>query len=443
MQEKKKARPPSGAARHCGEARPDQIQHALDLEAAVSTLESKLNEKRICENAVSHTIEVIRDFYDADCVLVVVINPQSLTLRCENKVYREGFISSIIEALIVPGTPELIREMMQVKTFTVLDIPALAKNNVAVYRSLSLAGLRQMLTIPYGVPSNGLLSVCNPRKHTAHSSLLCMAAYVIAVELPVQNRNQLVRSTSCDGAQLAENEVYIKLLDGFELHTKEGMLTEQAIQRKQGVVFLALLLFQKGQLLPIDSLLESLWDDPDILTDPERTLRNLGYSVRKNIEHLFAGGDFLKIQKTGFAIGRKYMITTDFDRFVLRVCEADQLTDGKAKLEHYTAALDAFQGVVLPHHKSKVIDRIAGHYHRKRTDVQNTALSLMFNLNLFERMYELIDQALVCRGWDKDLFYWDIKAKMGMQMFAEARSVFLANKEKFSDLQLEELSVLV
>lgn len=151
----------------------------------------------------------------------------------------------------------------------------------------------------------------------------------------------------------------------------------------------------------------------------------------------------MEIQKTGFAIGRKYMITTDFDRFVLRVCEADQLTDVKAKLEHYTAALDAFHGVVLPHHKSKVIDRIAGHYHRKRTDVQNTALSLMFNLNLFERMHELIDQALVCRGWDKDLFYWDIKAKMGMQMFAEARSVFFANKEKFSDLQLEELSVLV
>ena len=234
MQEKKKARPPSGTARYCGEARPDQIQHALDLEAAVSTLESKLNEERICENAISHTIEVIRDFYDADCVLVVVINPQSQTLRCENKVCREGFVSSIVEALIVPGTPDLIREMMQIKAFTILDIPALAKNNVAVYRNLSLAGLRQMLTIPYGVPINGLLSVCNSRKHTAHSSFLCMAAYVIAVELPVQNRNQLARSTSCDGAQLAENEVYIKLLDGFELHTKEGMLTEQAIQRKQG-----------------------------------------------------------------------------------------------------------------------------------------------------------------------------------------------------------------
>ena len=43
MQEKKKARPPSGTARHRGEVRPDRIQHALDLEAAVSTLESKLN----------------------------------------------------------------------------------------------------------------------------------------------------------------------------------------------------------------------------------------------------------------------------------------------------------------------------------------------------------------------------------------------------------------
>ena len=58
-------------------------------------------------------------------------------------------------------------------------------------------------------------------------------------------------------------------------------------------------------------------------------------------------------------------------------------------------------------------------------------------------LHELIGQASVCRGWDKDLSYWDIKAKISMRMLEEAKEVFLTNKEKFSDLQLEELSVLV
>ena len=59
-----------------------KVQYALDLEAAMSALEVKLNEERICENAVSYVVQTIRDFYDADCVLVIAVNPQSLTLRC-------------------------------------------------------------------------------------------------------------------------------------------------------------------------------------------------------------------------------------------------------------------------------------------------------------------------------------------------------------------------
>ena len=429
MQEKKKVRP-------------EQIQYALDLEAAVSTLESKLNEERICENAVSHTIEVIRDFYDADCVLVVAINPQSLTLRCVNKVYREGFVSSIMEALLVPGSPEMLQEMMQVKTFTVQDIRTLARNRPKVYRDLALVGLDLMLSAPYGTPNNGLLSVCNPRKYADHSSLLCLASYVIDAELAAQGKAIPAQRVLCSDQALLENEVYVKLLDGFELHTKAGIATEQSIGRKQGTLFLVLLLLQKGRLLPAQSLLHSLWDDLDVLDAPERALKNLSYNVRKKIEHLFSENDFLEIHKAGYAVSRRYTVMTDFDRFVLRIREADVVPDIDEKLGRYMAALDAFQGVVLPHHKSKVIDRIAGHYHRKRTDVQNTALSLMFGLNYFEQMHELIDRASVCRGWDKDLSYWDIKAKIGMQMFAEARDAFLANREIFSDLQLEELSVL-
>ena len=66
----------------------------------------------------------------------------------------------------------------------------------------------------------------------------------------------------------------------------------------------------------------------------------------------------------------------------------------------------------------------------------------MFLMKQFERMSDFIDQTSVARGWDRDLHYWDIKAKLGMQMIPEAKAVFFANKEKFSDLQLRELDVL-
>ena len=60
---------------------PAKVQYALDLEAAMAALEVKLNEERICENAVSHVVQTIRDFYDADCVLVLSVNLQIMTAR--------------------------------------------------------------------------------------------------------------------------------------------------------------------------------------------------------------------------------------------------------------------------------------------------------------------------------------------------------------------------
>ena len=265
---------------------------------------------------------------------------------------------------------------------------------------------------------------------------------MIDAELAAQGKAIPAQRVLCSGQALLENEVYVKLLDGFELHTKAGIATEQSIGRKQGTLFLVLLLLQKGRLLPAQSLLHSLWDDLDVLDAPERALKNLSYNVRKKIEHLFSENDFLEIHNAGYAVSRRYTVMTDFDHFVLRIREADVIPDIDEKLERYVEALDAFQGVVLPRHHSKAIDRITAQYDRKRMDVQNTALSLMFGLHQFEQMHELIDQASICRGWDKDLFYWDIKAKIGMQMFTEARDAFLANREIFSDLQLEELNIL-
>ena len=298
-----------------------------------------------------------------------------------------------------------------------------------------------MVVAPYGVAGEGLVMVCDPKKYSSFGTLLQFASYAITVELSHQRKRQELKPKFQTQCELSADEVYVKLLDGFELHTKAGVATEQSIGRKQGILFLVLLLLQKGRALSVQSLLNSLWDDLDVLDVPERALKNLSYNVRKKIEHLFTENNFLEIHKTGYAINSRYTITTDFDRFVLRIQEADQLPDPEVKLGHYIKALDTFQGVVLPRHNARVIARIVEQYDRKRSDIQNVSLSLMFLMKQFERMSDFIDQTSVARGWDRDLHYWDIKAKLGMQMIPEAKAVFFANKEKFSDLQLRELDM--
>lgn len=306
----------------------DQVQYALDFAAAMSALEIKLNEERIFENAVSHTIQTIRDFYDADCVLVIAVNLQSMTSRCIYKTYRRGINpTSIIESLLVPGSSELLKEMMNSKTFSFIETQALADMYTKSYREFTTAGVYSMMTTPYGISSEELIMVCNPQRYGVFGTLLQFASYTIAVELSSQKKTPKLKSAQISHCEFLHDEVYVKLLDGFELQTKSGVATEQSIGRKQGVLFLVLLLLQKGRLLSVQSLVNSLWDDPDALDDPERALKNLGYNVRKGIKHLFNENDFLEIHKSGYAISRRYTITTDFDCFVLRVRKADEIRD--------------------------------------------------------------------------------------------------------------------
>ena len=443
MQEKEQALLAGGAAQH-HDAQADQIRYALDLEAAMSALEARLNEERICENAVSHVIQAIRDFYDADCVFVVATSLHSTMLRCIDKVYREGFVTSVLEGMLMLGTPALIQKMMQAKSVAVWDLHLLSEISPKAYQEMMSAGIESVHTVPFGVPGDGLLIVCNAKRHAFCSSFLRLASYVVAAELGAQSKPEKAAYPSGrqDAPSGHENEVYVKLLDGFELHTHAGVATEQTIGRKQGILFLVILLFQKGRLLPAQSLLHSLWNDPETLDDPERALRNLSYNVRKKIEPLFTENNFLEIHKSGYAISRRYTITTDFDRFVLRIREADELPDTASKLERYMEALDSFHGVVLPRNSAKVIARIVDQYERKRIDVQNVSLSLMFLLKQFDRMHDFIDHTSMYRGWDRELHYWDIKAKMGMQMFTEAREIFLEHKEKFSAFQIDEFGIL-
>ena len=163
MQEKEKALLAGGAARH-HDAQADQIRYALDLEAAMSALEARLNEERICENAVSHVIQAIRDFYDADCVFVVATSLHSTMLRCIDKVYREGFVTSVLEGMLMLGTPALIQKMMQAKSVAVWDLHLLSEISPKAYQEMMSAGIESVHTVPFGVPGDGLLIVCNAKR---------------------------------------------------------------------------------------------------------------------------------------------------------------------------------------------------------------------------------------------------------------------------------------
>ena len=65
-----------------------------------------------------------------------------------------------------------------------------------------------------------------------------MLSYVAVSEINEMNLMNQQKSTFFDDGTLAPNDVYVKLLDGFELHTKEGVVTEKELRSNQSVLFL-------------------------------------------------------------------------------------------------------------------------------------------------------------------------------------------------------------
>ena len=167
----------------------------------------------------------------------------------------------------------------------------------------------------------------------------------------------------------------------------------------RGVIFLTLLLMQTGRMLSNDSLLKLLWDESDIKEDRERSLRNMGYSVKKNLTQIFPDKPFLDIQKNCFSISRRYSITTDLDYFTYRVRDIEGIKDPEEQLEKYLAVLEDFSGMVLPDQDHSVIGNIVEMYENRRNSVQDTCLELMYDLQKYNKMREFIVSISSARGW--------------------------------------------
>jgi len=250
------------------------------------------------------------------------------------------------------------------------------------------------------------------------------------------------KSTIFNDSDLADNEVYVKLLNGFELHTREGVVTERDIRRKQGVLFLTLLLWQNGKAITDNALMHLLWEDPDALEEPERALKNLSYNVKKSIIHLFPANGFLEIKKSGYSISRRYSIKTDLDYFTYKIRDAEGTINPESRLEKYLKELDEFSGIVLPEHDHRAIGHIVETYENRRKSVQDSCLALMYELGKYNQMREFIGTISAARSIDSQLAYWNIKSNIALKRIDQAKKQLTEYNEILTEQQIDELQHL-
>ncbi len=425
-----------------------QIQFALDFEATVTSLEARLRGGYQFQEIIMDALKTTMDFYDADSALVVSLDMDLLIAKAEYEAHREGFMPVCgTEPLYLTDYPEIMEVLHHVaskmEAFPFTEVFTLLAKGSKSYQRLEQIGIQSIMAVPYSKRNTGFVAVINPRKYKDRpdeNELLQVLSYVTVAEINEMNLMNYQRNSFFDSDDLAPNDVYVKLLDGFELRTREGIIREKDLRSNLSVLFLTHLLLKKGASISEKTLLEALWEKPRELAAPEKTLKNLSYSTKRKIIHLFPSNGFLEIRRTAYGIGRKYNVITDLDWFGYKVRDIQGIHDEKARLEQYMNLLDDFNGMVLPnldHRSLKAIDTL---YDERREEVQLEALALMYKLGQYSEMHGFINRINLRKGFREPFVYWEIKSDIGMSRRDMANKLF---QEKEDILTAEHKSELI
>lgn len=426
-----------------------QVALDMDTTAALSTILERTTGDFTIEELVSVTAGIAMEYHNADSVIFITIDNDLTAAECLFETHRADFSPLCgTGPMYMDEYPALLKVLMRALLMAVEAKGFISAQNILPmlpsgsreYKRMKQIGLESIMGVKYGKSEHQFIAVINPRKYGKEGDILRLLARVVDSEIDRLGQPNMGEGFSFGAGKLAKNEVYVKLLNAFELHTRKGVLTEEDITRNQEIVFLTVLLMKQDEgMIPATTLLHMLWEDPEALSEPERTLKNLSYRVNKKLKQLFPRGDFLEIKKKSYMVSQKYKITTDLDRFSYMIRDAEGVTNPKARLDRYLKALDDFSGIVLPQQDHQAIQFVTEKYESARRRAQNECLSLMFELGDYTRMAEYIRSISVTRTMDGELAYWSAMMYTGVGQHQQARELLEENEMYLSETQINDI----
>lgn len=403
----------------------------IDLQTAISIIMETVSTECPIEELMSVAADVAMKYHDGDSAFFFNYDRGMKTAQCTYETHRANFPPICgTEPLYLDEYPTLLKMMMDVITgiaarkefVSFPDFSSFLPSKSREARRMEQVGLHSALGVSLNA-GRDFIVVVNLRKNTDHGDVLRMLGYVLTTEIEKRGSSHSTGSISFGKGELAENEVYVGLLNGFELRTKYGSVTEKELTSGRGIILLTILLFEDDHMLSRDALLDKIWGSENNLSDSERTLNNIGYRTNNKLRKLFRSHDFLEKDRNCFFISNNYKITTELDAISYEIRDIEGVLDDEKRLERYIALLDRFSAVVLPRQKHQGIEQIVRLYDEKKVEVQNTVLELMYQLKKYEEMKKFIDSICSKRGWDAALAYWHMKSLIGMGKHGSAQAL--------------------
>ncbi|MCD7865196.1 MAG: hypothetical protein LUG54_04135 [Clostridiales bacterium] len=400
----------------------EEITYCVDYERTVTELEARLRGGYQFQEIIMTALATTMNYYDADSALVVSIDMDMMIAKPEFETHKEGVLPVCgTGPMYLNNYPAILKAARAIiqnnSSVPYTDISLFLKKDSKEYQRMEQIGIHSIMAVPYNKRNTGFVAVINPRKYTkhpGHNSLLQVLSYVSVAEVNEMNLMNYQRTSFFEEGRLAPNDVFVKLLNGFELSTKEGTVREEDIKSNQHVLYLTHLLLKKGLPISEADLINDIWDTahrPDLA---EQRLRNINYEVKPKIIHIFPDLNPLLCGKAAYSFNRRYNVITDLDVFGYRIRDIQGKPPGEERVNDYMKLISDFSGVVLPNVDHRSLEQVDQLYEEKLKLAQIECISFMYDLGLYAKMHDFICRITLGRELTSSLAYWDIKSIIGM-----------------------------
>lgn len=276
----------------------EHIQYALEVEQALSSLESNLHNSDDPEEIITKMLVAAVTFYDGDWAGIMEAD---LTMKVWSTLWwynrktdgmtpnsfgdlQEGeYLVRWIDALM-HGTPMVIH-----------DIEDIAKSSPLEYAFMKQNSVSSIIAVPFWKRPTGFLIVRNPKRYLNRSSLLQMMAFVAVSSV---NEKRLMDSTKLkmipDVIQ-KDSDIIINVFDELQIITSKGVLTEKDLKSpKINKLIVYLLQHTRRPASPYE-IVRDLWPEDD-LSKAGMNVKSLVYRCQQMFSLI---SDYRLIESTG------------------------------------------------------------------------------------------------------------------------------------------------
>lgn len=424
------------------------MEYLFRFEGTLAGLEKGLHNDDDPEEIAMQTIEVARDFYDADwCGLISgdldagVFYPYWWANRAVGRMAQTKFD----EFEFLNDYDTWMHALLHGEN-VVLSGLSQRKEGVtgSEFRHYQKMDVQSVIGVPlfYHKPC-GFMIVKNPKQYADQPTMLAILGYVVLnCWKEQQNLEALKLQMKQPCAELkTERDVFVRLFGEPEIHTLKGQLSAQTLNSPKGWRLLSYLVLRKKPV-PIRIIADALSNDEE-LDRAQNALRVVMSRMKPKLESILDPKESLITNSTyGYRINEHYNLISDLEEFERHIANAKAQVDICPRIDEYKRAIKLYRGPVYSE---------ASHEHWLLPTAEHYAIEYLFAVNhLLKDLAELKDyqsvqhfaaKALEIEPGNTEAVYWMIFALIKIGSVQSAQAEYDRAKQMLPEPAYKELNV--